>query len=208
MYFNDPKNVKGIALNSFIATNYKNSDLSVSNWIKYVKVIHKKYMSGEINIKQMGFLFTKTILSNNRFETEDLGDIINESLSEYKKMTSQYEELKVENKKAEVENEKLKKEKKANVSEILKQSEEAGRLFEKIYILENNQSDLKTEVSDLHKQMGIIRKILFIMFTVIIGVAVIVFFHNRIIGSALFIFGVLLDILNIIDKGKKYLIKD
>jgi hypothetical protein len=208
LYFHDPKNVKGIALNSFIAANYNNTNLSVINWIKYVQIIHEKYNKGEINISQMGFLFTKTILNNSRFETEDLGDIISESLSEYVEMITQYESLRIEKEKTEIENEELKKENEDNISEILKKSEEAGKLFEKIYVLENNQLNLKSELSELHKQMRFIRRLIFITFAIIIGIAIGVFFYNKIIGSILFVFGVLFEIINIIDKSKKFLIKD
>lgn len=208
LYFHDPKNVKGIALNSFIATNYNHSGLSVANWIKYVRVVHRKYKSGKINIAQMGFLFTKTILNNTRFESEDLEEIINDSLSEFTKITIQYGDLETENKKAESENEMLRKENEAKNSEIFKQSEEAGKFFEKIDTLENNQSELRSELSEMSKQMRLIRKTISIIFAVVIAISIVLFFYNRVFGSILFIIGVLFETLNIIDKGKKFLIKD
>lgn len=208
LFFHDPKNVKGIALHSFIAANYNNTELSVTNWIKYVGIIQQKYERNEINTKQMGFLFTKTILTNNRFETEDLGDIINEGLSEYSELVGQYESLKSEKKKADDENLKLREENLNNISKILKKSEEAGRLFDRIDTLENNQTSLNSQLYDLRKQMKLIRKALFIIFSLMIILAIIILFSNKMVGSILLIFGITLDILNIVDRYKKIFIKD
>ena len=64
LYFYKPNNMKGISLRSFIAANYANADLSISNWMNYFTAVNKKYQEGKLSKSQFGYLLTKTILNN------------------------------------------------------------------------------------------------------------------------------------------------
>lgn len=215
LYFYRPGNMKGIALRSFIAANCSNKQLSISNWINYVNLVNEKYKDGVINKSQFGYLLTKTILTNEKFVGNDLNDIVNDGITEFKTIIEGYENLKKEKISSDSYIEKLK----LKNDLILNQSEEKDiKILENagyIYELENDKSTLVTKVKDLDTQifslktqMKNIRIAVFIICGILLIFGLINFISNKTLASILTSLSIVGTTFNIIDHFKKWVIKD
>ena len=229
MYFYKPNNMKGISLRSFIAANYANADLSISNWMNYFTAVNKKYQEGKLSKSQFGYLLTKTILNNEKFVEEDLDSLVNEGIEEYNKMIQETDKLrdskeyfemqlskslqdnansKARIKKLESINTTIQNDSHIKDIELKKKQSNIDTLEEDKRTLKDDKQSLANEVSELKKSLKIIRYVLFGLFAFIFIFGICIFLMNKIFGRIMTFLGFILNIANVIDLLKKWIIKD
>lgn len=96
LYFYKPDTLKGVSLNSFIASNYNNSDLSISNWMGYVKSVFAKFQAKQLDERQFAYLLTDKIVTNETFANNTVDEIINQNLRDYHSIDDENNALKLE----------------------------------------------------------------------------------------------------------------
>lgn len=229
LYFYKPNNMKGISLRSFIAANYANADLSISNWMNYFTAVNKKYQEGKLSKSQFGYLLTKTILNNEKFVEEDLDSLVNEGIEEYNKMIQETDKLrdskeyfemqlskslqdnansKARIKKLESINTTIQNDSHIKDIELRKKQSNIDTLEEDKRTLKDDKQSLANEVSELKKSLKIIRYVLFGLFAFIFIFGICIFPMNKIFGGIMTFLGFILNIANVIDLLKKWIIKD
>ena len=229
LYFYKPNNMKGISLRSFIAANYANADLSISNWMNYFNAVNKKYQEGKLSKSQFGYLLTKTILNNEKFVEEDLDSLVNEGIEEYNKMIQETDKLRDSKEYVEMQLSKSLQDNENSKSRILelesinttiqndshrkdielkKKQSNIDTLEEDKKSLKNDKQFLANEVSELKKSLKNIRYVLFGLFAFIFIFGICIFPINKIFGGLMTFLGFILNIANAIDLIKKWIIKD
>lgn len=222
LFFYKPNSMKGISLRSFIAANYSNKELSIANWIKYVEAVNKKYKDGKLSQAQFGYLLTRTILNNQKFIDEDLDSLVNGGVEEFNKIVTRNSELERTNfeiaerlnasisENAQI-NQKVNDLENKNgelQSDSEKKDEQIHKKEADNFKLKSKNQDQAKEISDLRKSLKIIRIFLFVLFIFIIAIGIGVIPINKVIGLVTSSIGAVLNIINIIDVFKKWLIKD
>ena len=211
LYFYKPNKLKDVSLHSFIAANYSNSQLSISNWINYVKKVSEKYKKHEIDEKQYGYLLTEKILSNESFYEFSVDEIITKGLEGYAEFASKTDALEIQNafmkgelKEADA-REQLANKKIENLTRAAQKktkvisdfSANNKSLETRVSGLENQVKNQEIKLSEQDKQFRDFRHFVFIAIT-ILGI-LIIYFANKIFGSIVSTISFVLEILNILD---------
>lgn len=211
LYFYKPNKLKDVSLHSFIAANYSNSQLSISNWISYVKKVSDRYKNQEIDEKQYGYLLTEKIISNESFFESSVDEIITEGLEKYAEFASKTDALEVQNAimKGELieagEREQIAGKKIENLTRTAQKKTEVISNFSannkyletRVAGLENQIKTQETKLSEQNKQFRNFKHLVFIALT-ILGILIICF-ANKIFGSIVSTISFIFEILNILD---------
>lgn len=230
LYFYKPNFLKDISLHSFIAANYSKSELSITSWLNYVRIISEKYEKDEINKQQFGYLLTAKILEEEKFSDATIDDIVSEALIEYDKFVNEKECLTTEN--ANMVDELIKSEEKLNSAEVIIKnlkdtnsensdcienlSQSKASLENTVKGLENrlNNQDKKLLTQDIkiieqnrkiskqEKSFRLFRHITFTVFF-LFGI-ILLFLLNKVFGSIVSSISFALEILNIIDSSTRF----
>lgn len=211
LYFYKPNKLKDVSLHSFIAANYSNSQLSISNWISYVKKVSDRYKNQEIDEKQYGYLLTEKIISNESFFESSVDEIITEGLEKYAEFASKTDALEVQNAimKGELievgEREQIAGKKIENLTRTAQKKTEVISNFSannkyletRVAGLENQIKTQETKLSEQNKQFRNFKHLVFIALT-ILGILIICF-ASKIFGSIVSTISFIFEILNILD---------
>lgn len=211
LYFYKPNKLKDVSLHSFIAANYSNSQLSISNWINYVKKVSDKYKKHEIDEKQYGYLLTEKILSNESFYESSVDEIITKGLEGYAEFASKTDALEIQNafmkgelkeadERGQLANKKIENLTRAaqKKTEVISDFSANNKSLEtRVSGLENQVKNQETKLSEQDKQFRDFRHFVFIAIA-ILGILIICF-ANKIFGSIVSTISFILEILNILD---------
>lgn len=211
LYFYKPDTLKDVSLHSFIAANYSNSQLSISNWIGYVRKITEKYKNHELDDKQYGYLLTEKILRNENFSESNIDEVIENGLKNYMEHKNNFDALEIQNalmkgelkdadKRNQIANRKINNLTRATKkkSEVISDFSANKKTLEtRVSGLEKKVENQENQLSTQDKQFRNFRHFVFI-FILILGILIICS-ANKIFGSVVSTVSLIMEILNILD---------
>ncbi|PJZ39973.1 hypothetical protein CH370_18795 [Leptospira kmetyi] len=227
LYLGNPQSSRDISTESFIIAHFSTANLSIDNWLKYVRRAYKKYDNGDITKTSLGHLLTQTALGDEKINSSSIDSVIDNSIEEFTRMNLEVEELKNQTLEIKKKNEALldsnnkavdrlnittaeKKELEQKIDSIGQEYGDFKEEQEKINLKTKNQvTDLSLQIELHKKSFRVIRISIGILFSVllIIGIALIVN-SNLLSGGIVAGISVIIQILNLIDYFQKWVLKD
>jgi hypothetical protein len=208
-FVNERDNVTGFGTRNFMVTHFKQFELSLSNWLSYVDSAVALHKQGKITKKALGFALTKASLTNKRIEEENIADIVGEAARELNEFESSMAGKESELAKKNKENEAL-GEQVMHLKDITANHTEQLSSFEQeLAKVKKENEELQAHLKHKKGQLRILRNV----FHGILGVTTIVSLYFLIsnpnfLNSAANFSSIIVNVILLIDRQKKWIIKD